>query len=291
MTTGTILDIVVILLLIPTITYAVILNRRLTALRRSREELSKVVNSFNEATMRAEAGIPKLKKATTEANHTLKDRVEKAQTLRDDLAFMIERAEELANRLEGAVRSARNEGVVTHGPAAAPANTYAVAAAPQTSRPLGEAAPPAREGAHMLPAREGAHLSNAGLSPARGFTLGNPGSGAGTPANLTAATLAQTAAGFEETAAELRNALGAARAEARVAEARGGNAARDTREAGPIPAREGLHLFDAGLPPVRSKRTIGERPLADRARAGEPGVDEERSEAERELLKALQSAR
>ncbi len=83
----------------------------------------------------------------------------------------------------------------------------------------------------------------------------------------------------------------AARAEARVAEARGGNAARDTREAGPIPAREGLHLFDAGLPPVRSKRTIGERPLADRARAGEPGVDEERSEAERELLKALQSAR
>ena len=95
MTTGTILDIVVILLLVPTIVYAIILNKRLTALRRSREELSKVVNSFNEATMRAEAGIPKLKKATTEADRTLKDRVEKAQTLRDDLAFMVERAEEL----------------------------------------------------------------------------------------------------------------------------------------------------------------------------------------------------
>src|SRR5262245_29013156 len=121
MTTGTILDIVVILLLLPTIVYAIILNRKLAALRRSREELSKVVNSFNEATMRAEAGIPKLKKATTEANHTLKDRVEKAQTLRDDLAFMIERAEELASRLEGAVRAARSEGVATHSPAAAAA--------------------------------------------------------------------------------------------------------------------------------------------------------------------------
>ena len=64
MTPAMILDIVVILLLVPTIIYAVILNRKLAArLRRSREELSKVVNSFNEATMRAEAGIPKLKKA------------------------------------------------------------------------------------------------------------------------------------------------------------------------------------------------------------------------------------
>ena len=90
MTTGMVLDIVVILLLIPTIVYAVILNRRLTALRRSRDELSKVVNSFNEATMRAEAGIPKLKKATTEANQTLKDRVDKAQTLRDDLRGVLD---------------------------------------------------------------------------------------------------------------------------------------------------------------------------------------------------------
>src|ERR1700752_2842269 len=138
MTTQTILDIVGILLLIPTIVYAGILNRRLGALRRSRDELARIVASFNDATLRAEAGIPKLKKATTEANHTLKDRVEKAQTLRDDLAFMIERAEELAARLEGAVRSARNEGVTTHVPASAPANTYPTAANAPAARPLGE---------------------------------------------------------------------------------------------------------------------------------------------------------
>lgn len=217
MTTDSILDIVVILLLIPTIVYAIILNRRLTALRKSRDELSKVVNSFNEATMRAEAGIPKLKKATTEANGLLKDRVEKAQTLRDDLAFMIERAEELAGRLEGAVRNARSEGVGAH-------------TAP--SQPV--TAPGARATYADVPAR----------SPA--------------PA---AGTLAHTVAGFEETAADLRSALGAARAEARAP--------------GPTAA--------TGFP--RPKRTL------ERAPQPEQSQEEERSEAERELLKALQSAR
>ncbi len=224
MTTNTILDIVVILLLIPTIVYAVILNRRLTALRKSRDELSKVVNSFNEATMRAEAGIPKLKKATTEANLSLKDRVEKAQTLRDDLAFMIERAEELAGRLEGAVRVARTEG------------TPVAAAQPVT-------APGARATYADVPVRS---------APAAG-------------------TLAHTVAGFEETAADLRSALGAARAEARVAGPAGAAAA-------------------AGIP--RPKRTLDRGLDRGIERAPEAlSLEEERSEAERELLKALQSAR
>ncbi len=114
---NTLLDLAIILLLVPTIVYAVILNRRLSALRRSRDELAKVVSSFNEATMRAEAGIPKLKKATLEANTALQDRVEKAHSLRDDLAFMIERAEEMADRLEGAVRTGRMDNAQSAPPA------------------------------------------------------------------------------------------------------------------------------------------------------------------------------
>ena len=247
MTTGMILDVVVIVLLVPTIIYAVILNRRLAALRRSREELSKVVNSFNEATMRAEAGIPKLKKATTEANHTLKERVDKAQTLRDDLAFMIERAEELAGRLEGAVRAARAEGVVTHPPAT---NPYP---APPAANPYPAAAPPPRTVA--------AGMGEGPVPSARA---------AAAPATLSAATLAQTAAGFEETAAELRSALGSARAEARMS---GMSGTMSGAMAG-------------GIGAARAKRALApERP------APEAGLDEERSEAERELLKALQSAR
>ncbi len=247
MTISTILDVVVILLLLPTIVYAVVLNRKLSALRKSREELSKVVNSFNEATMRAEAGIPKLKKATTEANHTLKDRVEKAQTLRDDLAFMIERAEELAARLEGAVRAARSEG----GAASQPANTYAAAA-------------PVSAAARVMSGT--AETS----TPARSFSS-TQAAPPNTLSAVAAATLAQTTAGFEETAAELRNALGVARAEARVA--------------GPLG-----NVSPGGGSLARARRTVGERPVAERA--PEPmAFDDERSEAERELLKALQSAR
>src|SRR5579862_717761 len=141
MTTQTILDIVVILLLVPTIVYAGILNRRLGALRRSRDELARIVASFNDATLRAEAGIPKLKKATTEANQTLKERVDKAQTLRDDLAFMVQRAEELANRLEAGVRAARQDQMPANaavGPTtfastpAAPARNFAAEPPPRT---------------------------------------------------------------------------------------------------------------------------------------------------------------
>lgn len=234
MTTGTILDIAVILLLVPTIIYAVILNRRLSALRRSREELAKVVNSFNEATMRAEAGIPKLKKATTEANHTLKDRVEKAQTLRDDLAFMIERAEELATRLEGAVRTARGESVNVQ---PAQPGSYPAAAGAPTARPHAQQPSPQRS-------------HSAASQPSV------PG------------TLAQAVGGFEETAADLRSALGAARAEARV------TGPRAADEELPPPTRK-------PIPPTPAARAVNQS----------PSFDEERSEAERELLKALQSAR
>ncbi len=103
------LDIVVSLLLIATIGYAVMLNSRLSALRKNRDDLAKTIINFNEATVRAESSIPKLRKAAEDAGQSLQERVEKAQSLRDDLAFMIERADTMANRLENSVRSARTE--------------------------------------------------------------------------------------------------------------------------------------------------------------------------------------
>lgn len=119
------LDIVVSVLLVATIGYAVMLNSRLTALRKNRDDLAKIIVAFNEATARAEASIPKLRRAAEEAGGGLQERVEKAQSLRDDLAFMIERADTMANRLENAVRSARTE----------------VRSQPAPSRAVGQGAP------------------------------------------------------------------------------------------------------------------------------------------------------
>lgn len=208
-----VLDVAIILLLVPTIVYAVILNRRLSALRNSRDELAKVVGNFNEATMRAEAGIPKLKKATLDANSALQERVEKAHSLRDDLAFMIERAEEMADRLDGSVRAGRS------------ADT-----APATSTP----------------------------SPAVRTAAPRPAAAQPDP-SLASRTLAGAAMAVSDDDGDLdlRAAIGAARAEAKV---------NGQREAGPAFGR---------TRPEPEPETL----------------EDERSEAERELLKALQSAR
>ncbi|NKD92156.1 DUF6468 domain-containing protein [Haematospirillum jordaniae] len=104
-----ILDVLVVLLLVPTIVFAVLLNNRLSALRRNREDLARLIAAFNEATVRAESGIPRLRKAGEDAGRLLQEKIERAQVLRDDLAFMVERASAMAERLDGAARAAKDK--------------------------------------------------------------------------------------------------------------------------------------------------------------------------------------
>jgi hypothetical protein len=106
---GIVLDVVLILLLGAVLAYAVILNKRLAQLRSNKDELARVINAFNEATQRAEASIPRLRKTADEIKNQLEDRIEKAVSLKDDLAFMIDRSDSMANRLESSVRMARGE--------------------------------------------------------------------------------------------------------------------------------------------------------------------------------------
>lgn len=131
-----VLDLLVAILLTVTIAYAWMLNQRLKQLRHNRDDLAKAVAAFNDATARAEAGIPKLRRAAEEAGQALQERVEKAQSLRDDLAFMIERADAMADRLEGSVRAARDE-VRNPPPSPAPARP----AAPRPSAPAQTVSP------------------------------------------------------------------------------------------------------------------------------------------------------
>lgn len=121
MTFSLVLDILVVALLVPTIIFAVVLNNRLAVLRKNREELARLVAAFNEATVRAESGIPRLRKTSEDSARALQEQVDRARTLRDDLAFMIERAEGMAARLEGAVRQGRGaEGKMAARAAAVP---------------------------------------------------------------------------------------------------------------------------------------------------------------------------
>ena len=104
-----IINIAIICLLIPTIIFAYILNRKLDVLRSSRNDLGKLIEAFNDATIRAESGIPKLKQAADSAGNQLKEQIEKAQILRDDLAFLSDRAESTATKLEHSIRQSRSE--------------------------------------------------------------------------------------------------------------------------------------------------------------------------------------
>ena len=98
-----VLDLVVSLLLVLTIGYAVLLNRRLGSLRRQRAELESGTTAFQAAIKSAEDSIARLK-VTAEG---LQATVDKAAAAQNDLSYLIERSEGLADRLETGVRASR----------------------------------------------------------------------------------------------------------------------------------------------------------------------------------------
>jgi len=216
------LDIAIVALLIPTILFAWILNSRLADLRRNRDELGRLIGSFNEATHRAESGIPKLRKAADDAGRALQDRVEKAQTLRDDLAFMVDRAETMLGKLEDGTRA-----------------------------PRGASAPPRSSTGSATGSSGGAATRSSGGSSAdhrelsRAITEARGRSGRPTPSANSAAN---------------------------------GASASGVRAPPPIPGR--------------NTRTPAQAPVVhDDTEDDDFFIEDERSDAERELLRALQSVR
>ena len=103
-----IINIIIIALLIPTIVYAYRLNHHLTVLRQNQNSLAQLVNALNEATFKAENSIPKLKSVTEHSSEGLKEVVDSAKELKDDLLFINERADNLADRLENVISTGRS---------------------------------------------------------------------------------------------------------------------------------------------------------------------------------------
>ena len=116
MTLSLFLDMALIVLLAVTIGYAVSLNRKLMGLRRNKAEMEKLAAAFSQATLKADDGIGRLRTNTD----ALQAQVDKAQGLRDDLAFLLERANTAADRLENAIRTSRTRAPATEQPVSAP---------------------------------------------------------------------------------------------------------------------------------------------------------------------------
>lgn len=100
-------DLMVSFLLFITIVYAAKLSFRLNAFRADKAALQALVEGLAAAAHGAEAGVRGLKTAAEEIGRQLDGKVRDAQSLRDDLAYMVDRGGDVADRLEGALRSGR----------------------------------------------------------------------------------------------------------------------------------------------------------------------------------------
>ncbi len=87
--------------------HAMRLERALGIIRRDRADLELLLRNFGESTQTAESGIAQLRSAADGAGRQIARQTEIAQTLKDDLAALIERGEGVADRLDTLVRFSR----------------------------------------------------------------------------------------------------------------------------------------------------------------------------------------
>jgi len=98
---------VLLALVLATIPFAWRLDRRLDALRLIGGDLGQGARGIAEATEAAETALARLRATAEQSGRLVAERVATAEKLRDDLAFLAERAEVIADRLDALVRQAR----------------------------------------------------------------------------------------------------------------------------------------------------------------------------------------
>lgn len=102
-----VLQLVLVLLLATLLPFAIRLERRLAAVRGDRAAIERSAAGLTEATRMAEAASLRLRAAAESAGRGVAEKLAAAEPLRDDLRYLTERAEAIADRLEGLVRVAR----------------------------------------------------------------------------------------------------------------------------------------------------------------------------------------
>ncbi|MCB4823711.1 DUF6468 domain-containing protein [Roseicella aerolata] len=101
------LELAIIFLLALALPLVLRLERSLAAVRRDRAALESSAGNLTEATRLAEAASIRLRAAAEGGGRQLAERLAAAEPMRDDLRYLVERAEALADRLEALVRTAR----------------------------------------------------------------------------------------------------------------------------------------------------------------------------------------
>ena len=118
------------------------LIKHLAGLRQGRVEMERFVHEFNATVIRAEAGIKGLRNAARDSGDDLEKLVEKAMMLRDELTFIVESADQIAERLsQTASNAVRPEVTKTEKQTAPPASVAAPAAAKAEPKVIADVKP------------------------------------------------------------------------------------------------------------------------------------------------------
>jgi hypothetical protein len=109
MTLTFILELALEVLLGLTLVYCVVLERRLAAVRKGQEGLSRTIGELNMAISGAGASLRALKAAAGEAAQTLDERLKRARLHIDELSVLTASGERIAQRMEGAASTPRSD--------------------------------------------------------------------------------------------------------------------------------------------------------------------------------------
>ena len=93
------IEVLLVLLLTATIYFAIRLNKRLNVLRVEKEQLEKLITQFELVADRAHSSLSGLRATADQVKSDLDDATNKSHAMRDELAFLIERADINAEKL------------------------------------------------------------------------------------------------------------------------------------------------------------------------------------------------
>jgi hypothetical protein len=177
---GIAIEVLVALLLIVTIGYCVLLNRKLGALRQDENAMRGLTRELTEATGTAERAIQSLKTSAADWDRALGARMRHAERVNEELGARVDAGQDMVGRLNEAMDASNRETVRLQRSAAAKANR----AKPEPA--TGTTPAPATARARDLP-RDLTGGRARDLRPNRAPDYPSPAAEAGTPARVTPA--------------------------------------------------------------------------------------------------------
>lgn len=108
---GFIFEAIVAILLVVTISYCFIVNRKLESLRSDKSDLRAIIRDLYGATGHAEQAFGTLRNTTDSVEHTLGEQIARAQKVEKSLSADLQRAEALLSKLSVIVRADASRGV------------------------------------------------------------------------------------------------------------------------------------------------------------------------------------